>query len=247
MNRLSSTYSPISPFLSPVWHADAFPYIIASVSKCVMRPGFSYSQRGLLNVIIAKACHRPVMYCRLALLAAWWFSGGVDGLVPAASSWAGLGWAGPDWAELCSLAVCRINTRPPHAHCSIEGDILYLCHTHNLMNMVISELLLSFSENCLIHLVQLLLFMQTRCSQQRRIIGGSNVFALWRCYSFECENITAFVASWKGEVQRGCTGCICYHSITRFDVSRSIHIVYTHRFRGRTVKCFITEYETHSI
>lgn len=70
MNRLSSAPSIISTVLSPVPHADVFPCITASVSKCVVRRAFPRSPRGLLNVIIAKACHMPVMYCRPALLAA---------------------------------------------------------------------------------------------------------------------------------------------------------------------------------
>lgn len=176
-----------------------------------MRPGFSYSPRGLLNVIIAKACHMPVMYCRLALLAVWWFSSGDDGLALAGSDWAGPGWSRLGWAlqpSCLSHKHCVLLT-----HCSIEGDISYLCHTHthahtlaNLMNTVISELLRSFLERCLIHLVHLSLFMQTRCTQQRRIIGGSNAFSLWHCYCFECENITAFVASWKGKFRDGAPG-----------------------------------------
>lgn len=172
-----------------------------------MRPGFSYSPRGLLNVIIAKACHMPVMYYRLALLAARWFSGGDDGLVPAGSSWAGLSWSRLGWAlqPLClSHKHCVLL-----AHCSIEGDISYLCHTHNLMNMVISVPLWSFLEHCLIHLVHVLLFMQTRCTQQRHIIGGNNAFALWHCYCFEYEKISAFVASWKGKFRAGALGTYC--------------------------------------
>lgn len=38
-----------------------FQCITAAVNKCIMYPGFSYRLRGLLNVIITKACHMPVM------------------------------------------------------------------------------------------------------------------------------------------------------------------------------------------
>lgn len=74
-------------------------------------------------------------------------------------------------------------------------------HTHNIMNGVILLLLRSFLEHCLIHLDHLLLFMQTRCTQQRRIMGGSNAFSLWHCYCFECE-IQHFLlppGSWSSE------------------------------------------------
>lgn len=126
--RLSWTSCTLSSSSSPpVWQSDAFPYITASVSKCVIRPGFSCSPRGLLNVIIAKACHMPVMYCRLALLAARWFSGGDDGLVPAGSGWAGLSWSRLGWALSHKHCVLL-------AHCSIEGNISYLCHTHTHPN-----------------------------------------------------------------------------------------------------------------
>ena len=51
------------------------------------------------------------------------------------------------------------------------------------------------------------------------------------------------------EVQRGCTQCICYRRITRFDVTRSIYTnAHTQGWEeGHTVACFITEYETRSI
>lgn len=165
--------------LSLVLHTETFPYIIASVSKCVTRPGFSYSPRGLLNVIIAKACHMSIMYCCLSLLAAWWFSSGDDGLVLAGSSWAGLSPSRLGWALQPGSLSHKHHVLL--THCSIEGDILYLCHTHSLMNMVISVLLWSFLEHCLIHRVHLLNLMQTWRTQQLCIIGGSNAFSLWHC------------------------------------------------------------------
>lgn len=175
--------------------------------------------------------------------------------------WISAGWVELGWAELvqtglgsAAFAVCRINT-VLLTHCSIERDILYLCHTHNLMNMVILVLLWSFLEHCLIHLVHLLLFMQTRCTRQRRIIGGSNAFSLWHCYCFECENITAFVASWKGKFREGALGAyIKLPQSNKVWCFQELQNAHTHKHtdkqgleEGHTVACFITEYETHSI
>lgn len=114
---------PPVPVHSLFLHTDAFPYIIASVSKSVVSPGFSDCPRRILNVIIAKGCHMSVMYYRLPLLTARWFSGGDDGLVPDGSGWAGLSWSRLGWA-LQPLHLAFLSHKH-HLHCSILLNGLY--------------------------------------------------------------------------------------------------------------------------
>lgn len=106
--------------------------------------------------------------------------------------------AGPGWAEPVQTGLKLRSLRClSHKHCflltpcSTEEDISYLCHTHNLMNTVISALLLSLSADSDSSCSPFASRADPVRTQRRRVRGGSDALALWHCYCFECDDVKA--------------------------------------------------------